>query len=247
MIAAFPSLLLPHLWSSRNRAARREPGDLVRAALFGAVGLGVCAALFYGVYWLTSQLAAWDERGDYLLRLGLSWIFLTFLAFSGVVTSLSTFFLADDLRLLLAAPVAARRLFHARFLRTAVQSSWMIVIFIAPVLAGVGAARSAPAAFYLTAALTVIPFVVIPVAAGTACTLLLVNVFPARRARDLPMLMGLVFAGAIVILLRFIRPEQLLKVESLPDVTGFFATLQSPVTPLLPSFWAGESLFASLQ
>ena len=90
MIAAFPSLLLPHLWSSRNRAARREPGDLVRAALFGAVGLGVCAALFYGAYWLTSQLAAWDELGDYLLRLGLSWIFLTFLAFSGVVTSLST-------------------------------------------------------------------------------------------------------------------------------------------------------------
>jgi len=59
-------------------------------------------------------------------------------------------------------------------------------------------------------------------------------------------LMGFVFAGAIVLLLRVIRPEQLLKVESLPDVTGFFATLQSPITPLLPSFWAGEALFATL-
>jgi ABC-2 type transport system permease protein len=37
-----------------------------------------------------------------------------------------------------------------------------------------------------------------------------------------------------------------LRVESLPDVTGFFATLQSPITPMLPSFWAGETLFASL-
>ena len=45
-------------------------------------------------------------------------------------------------------------------------------------------------------------------------------------------------------LLRIIRPEQLLRVESLPDVTDFFATLQSPITPLLPSFWAGETLFA---
>jgi ABC-2 type transport system permease protein len=44
-----------------------------------------------------------------------------------------------------------------------------------------------------------------------------------------------------------IRPEQLMRAESLPDVTGFFATLQSPVTPLLPSFWAGELLFASLK
>jgi ABC-2 type transport system permease protein len=30
-------------------------------------------------------------------------------------------------------------------------------------------------------------------------------------------------------------------------VTAFFSTLQSPITPLLPSFWAGETLFASLQ
>ena len=94
--------------------------------------------------------------------------------------------------------------------------------------------------------LTVAPFCVIPVAAGTGTTLLLVNVFPARRARDILMLMGLVFAGSIVLLLRFIQPERLLRVESLPDVTGFFATLQSPITPMLPSFWAGETLFASL-
>ena len=46
-------------------------------------------------------------------------------------------------------------------------------------------------------------------------------------------------------MLRFLRPERLLSVESLPDITAFFATLQSPVTPLLPSFWAGETLFAA--
>jgi ABC-2 type transport system permease protein len=60
------------------------------------------------------------------------------------------------------------------------------------------------------------------------------------------MLMGLLFAASLVLLLRFIQPERLLRVESLPDVTGFFATLQSPITPMLPSFWAGETLFASL-
>jgi ABC-2 type transport system permease protein len=44
-----------------------------------------------------------------------------------------------------------------------------------------------------------------------------------------------------------IQPEQLMRVESLPDITDFFATLQSPATPLLPSFWAAESVFAALQ
>jgi ABC-2 type transport system permease protein len=59
--------------------------------------------------------------------------------------------------------------------------------------------------------------------------------------------MGLVFATSVVLLLRFIQPERLLRVESMPEVTAFFATLQSPITPLLPSFWAGETIFASLQ
>jgi ABC-2 type transport system permease protein len=246
----FPYLLLPSVLASRNRAHRRERGDLLRGLMFGAVGLLVVLAIAIGSFWITWQLADFAELGDYLLRVGLSWLFLTFLsflAFSGVVTALSTFFLSDDLRLLLAAPIPARRLFHARFLRTLVQSSWMIVVFLAPLLLGVGIARCAPVSFYAVAVLTIVPFSIIPVALGTAATLLLVNLFPARRARDILMLMGLFFAASVVILVRYIQPERLMRVESLPDITGFFATLQSPITPLLPSFWAGETLFASLQ
>src|SRR5439155_19867745 len=159
----FPYLLLPSLWASRNRARRRERGDMTRALMFGAIGLLVVWALFAGAFWLTTQLESYEELGDYLLRLGLSWLFLTFLsflAFSGVVTSLSTFFLSEDLRLLLTAPVPVRRLFHARFLRTVAQSSWMVVIFLAPVLMGVGRARCAGAGFYVTAVMTTVPFAV---------------------------------------------------------------------------------------
>lgn len=250
MAQPFPYLLLPSLWASRNRARRRERGDLLGGLVFGGIGLLVALSISAGSFWLAWKLGEYAELGDYLLRVGLSWLFLTclsFLAFSGVVTALSTFFLSDDLRLLLAAPIAPRRLFHARFARTVGQASWMVVIFLIPLLAGLGVARCAPAAFYLTALATVVPFAVIPVALGTAITLILVNIFPARRARDILMLMGLLFAGSLVVLLRYVQPERLMRVESLPDITDFFATLQSPITPLLPSFWAGETLFASLQ
>ena len=148
----------------------------------------MCGAIFWGAYWLTAQLADYADFGDYLLRLGLSWLFLTFLsflAFSGIVTALSTFFLSEDLRLLLAAPVAGRRLFHARFARTVAQSSWMVIVFIVPALVGVGLAHCAPTMYYVMSIGTVMPFVVIPVAIGSAVTLLLVNIFPARRARDI--------------------------------------------------------------
>ena len=245
----FPYLLLPSVWASRNRAHRRERGDLVRALTFGGIGVSVGVAIFAGSFWLTWQLADFGELGDYLLRAGLSWLFLTFLsflAFSGLVTALATFFLSADLRLLLAAPVASRRLFYARFVRTVGQASWMVVVFLVPVLLAVGIARCAPYSFYAIAILTIVPFAVIPVVIGTAVTFALVNVFPARRARDFLMVTGLLFAASIVILIRYIRPERLLRVESLPDITAFFATLQSPITPLLPSFWAAETLFASL-
>src|SRR5688572_33507941 len=198
MTQAFPFLLLPHVWSSRNRARRRQKGDMLRAGMFGGVGVGVCGALFAAAYWLTTKLAVYEEFGDYLLRLGLSWLFLTFiafLAFSGLVTALSTFFLSEDLKLLMSLPVPVRRLFYARFTRTVVMASWMVVVFMAPALAGIGYARCASPWYYVTAVLTIVPYAVIPVALGTALTLFLVNVFPARRARDILMLMGLLFAA----------------------------------------------------
>ena len=81
----------------------------LRAALFGGHRRRSSAlAIFAVVFWLTWQLLDYEELGDYLVRLGLSWLFLTFLsflAFSALVTSLSTFFLSEDLRLLLAAPM----------------------------------------------------------------------------------------------------------------------------------------------
>src|SRR5260370_23700006 len=107
---AFPYLLLPSLWSSRNRARRREGGDGARASFFGIIGLAVGGAILGGAFWLSVLLADYSAFGDYLLRLGLSWLFLTLLsclAFSGIVTSPSTFFLSIDLRLPLPAPPPA--------------------------------------------------------------------------------------------------------------------------------------------
>ena len=87
--APFPFLLLPQLWTSRNRLRRRERGDTVRGVLFGGIGVLVCVVLFAVAFWLTWKLTGFAELGDYLLRLGLSWLFLTFLSFLGPVDVLS--------------------------------------------------------------------------------------------------------------------------------------------------------------
>ena len=69
------------------------------------------------------------------------------------MSALSTFFLSEDLRLLLPAPVPAARLFYSRFARTVGQAGWMVVAFVLPVLLGLGLARCAPLGYYLTAVL----------------------------------------------------------------------------------------------
>jgi len=246
----FAYLLRPLALAARNRIARREHGDSLRALAFSGVGLVVALAIFAIVFWLTWQLLEYEDLGEYLVRLGLSWLFLTFLsflAFSSLVVSLSTFFLSEDLWFLLAAPLPVRQVFHARFARALGQASWMVVAFVLPVLLAVGLARCAGATYYLAILAALLPFVVIPVALGTAVTLLIVKTFPARRARDILVLAGLFFAAALVVFVRYLRPERLVAVESLPDVTAFFSSLDNPVTPLLPSFWAGETLFAALK
>jgi ABC-2 type transport system permease protein len=246
----FTYLLTPVFAAARNRARRRERGDAMRATVFGGLSLGVAAVLFLAFFWLTWQLLDYEEFGEYLVRLGLSWLFLTFLsfiAFSAVVSSLSTFFLSEDLRLLIGTPIPAKTLFYSRFGRTLAQSSWMVVAFMLPVLLGIGLARCAGPGYYVASVMTLVPFAMIPVALGTLVTLALVNIFPARRARDILMLMGLLFAIVLVMMLRFLRPERLLSVQALPEITDFFTVMQSPISPLLPSFWAGETLFAGLQ
>jgi len=246
----FTYLLTPVVQAPLNRTRRREPGDGLRAGVFMGISVGVAACLFMAAFWLTWQLADYEELGEYLLRLGFSWLFMTFLSFilfSAIVSSLSTFFLSEDLRLLLAAPIPGRALFYSRYARTAVQASWMVVVFMLPVLCGIGIARCAGPAYYLIGLLALVPFVLIPVSLGALTTLMLVNTFPARRARDILMFMGLLFAAGLLVLLRVLRPERLLRLESLPEIADFFTVMQSPVTPLLPSFWAGEMLFAGLQ
>ena len=150
----------------RSRSARALLGFV---AFFAPTYLAVLASSVAG-----SPLA---ESGWYTPALALAAVFL-------VRYSIEEGYLSPEVRVVLAAPIPVRRVFHARFLRTLGQSSWMVVIFLAPVLMGIGRARCAGPGFYATAVLTTVPFAVIPVAAGSLITLLLVNTFPARDRKS---------------------------------------------------------------
>src|SRR3954453_4723630 len=168
--------------------------------------------------------------------------FLSILLLSNIITALSTFFLAKDLDLLVAAPIGGSRLYLSKLAETIVHSSWMVALLALPIFTAYGIVYRGGVWYPLVALAAFIPYLIMPAVIGTAVTLILVNVFPARRTREL---LGLMATGTIVIalvVLRFLRPEQLAQPEGFKNLVDYLAVLRTPTSPLLPSEWTASMI-----
>ncbi len=241
-------LLRPKFRTKINRA-RTDEGRVFKGALLGFVGLFFWALIFAVIFRMLLYFRGTQGIGDLLSAKLLSLAFLTFLMIlilSNVITALSTFFLAEDLELVVASPVESIKVYGARLIETIVDSSWMVALLAVPLLVAYGAVYAAGWQYYVLAVATVVPFLVLPAVFGTAVTLMLVNVFPARRTRDLLALVGLFAAAGVVTMFRFLRPERLMRPEEFQDLVDFVAVLRTPTSPWLPSEWAGDALMSYL-
>ena len=241
-------LLRPKVRSKLNRN-KTDEGRKFKWGLLGFVGLFFWSFIFGIIFRMLLYFRGTQGIGDLLAAklLGLALLtFLMILLLSNVITALSTFFLSKDMELLVAAPVDSVRLYGARLVETIVDSSWMVALLAIPLLAAYGAVYGASWPFYGLAVATIIPYLVLPAVAGAAFTLMLVNVFPARRTRDLLALIGLFAAAGVVALFRFLRPERLVRPEEFRDLVDFMAVLRTPSSPWLPNEWAAESLMSQL-
>jgi ABC-2 type transport system permease protein len=241
-------LLRPKLRSKINRT-KTDEGRLFKWGLMGFVGLFFWTFIFAVIYRMLLYFRGTQGIGDLLAAklLGLALLtFLMILLLSNVITSLSTFFLAKDMELLAASPVDSVKLYGARLVETMVNSSWMVALMVIPLVAAYGVIYGGGWQFYLLAVATMIPYLVMPAVIGTAFTLVLVNVFPARRTRDLFALIGLFSAAGVVVLFRFLRPERLVRPEEFRDLVDFMAVLRAPTSPWLPNEWAANALMTHL-
>ena len=243
---------IPHLLAPKTLALRRRftaAATLARTIVLGAAGLLFYALLFAVLLRLLLYFRAAAGLGEVLAGklLGLILLgFLSILVLSNVVTALSSFFLAHDLELIVAAPADGVRVYLARLTETITHSSWMVVLVLVPVLAAYGVVYHGGWLFAGVSVLALVSYIVIPGVLGAAITLVLVNVFPARRARDLLALAGLFGAAAVIVVIRLIRPEQLARPEGFRSLVDFIALLDTPRSAWLPSEWAAQALLAAL-
>ncbi len=168
--------------------------------------------------------------------------FLLILVVSNLICAFNTFFFSEDLYLLVSSPVSLHRIFLARFIETMVHASWMVLLMAVPIFAALGRVFDAGWEFYAGSILTVIPLAMIPTAAGVIIAMLLVNVFVARRTRDILSFLSIAVLGGMLIALRLLNPEKALIRHEMDSVVSFFSLLRSPDSPLSPHFWAGRVL-----
>ena len=249
-----PSLwhVLQPKWRTTLQRLReeRERGGHRKLLVLTIVGTLFWLGVFGVLYKILKYFRGVEELGPLLAGklLGLALLsFISILILSNVITALSSFFLAKDLDLLVSAPVDWLRLYLAKLGETLLHSSWMVALMAVPILAAYGVIYQGGLLFIPYAVLAIVPMLVLPAVVGSAITLILVNLFPARRTRDLLSIVALGAAGGVILLFRIIRPEQLARPEGFRNLLDFITVLRTPTSPFLPSEWATKAIMGYLR
>jgi len=249
-----PSLwhVLQPKWRTALQRLREERDD-------GGYGKIVIVTFVGGLFWLgvfgvlykiLKTLRGVEDLGPLIPAKILGLVLLSFisiLVLSNVITALSSFFLAKDLDLLVSAPVDWLRLYLAKLAETLIHSSWMVALMAVPILTAYGVVYKGGPLFALYAIIAIVPMLVLPAVLGSALTLILVNIFPARRTRDLLSIIALGAAAGVILLFRIIRPEQLARPEGFRNLLDFLTVLRTPTSPFLPSEWSTKAIMGFLR
>ncbi|MFI5255651.1 MAG: hypothetical protein ACHQRK_00160 [Gemmatimonadales bacterium] len=242
-------LLRPKWLTARARTMANERGRTMRFVLLGGMALLFWAFIYAVLYKLLVYFRGVPDLGPFLAGklLGIILIgFFSILLLSNIITALSSFFLARDLDLLVASPADWLKLYGAKLLETGVNSSWMVLLLAIPMFAAFGTAYHGGPLFPLVVAAVFVPFLVVPAVVGSAITLVLVNIFPARRTRDILSVIAVLAAGGIVLLFRIVRPERLARPEGFRSLVEFVTVLRTPTSPFLPSEWVQRAILGWL-
>ncbi len=238
-------VLAPKWQGALARLRQQRSGVETKALLVLLLGLAFWSGVFGIVYRVLKYFRGVEDIGSLLAAklLGLALLsFSSILLLSNLITALSSFFLAKDLDLLAASPVHSIRFYVAKMVETTLHSSWMVALLAVPILTAYGIVYHGGPLFPFAVLAALIPFLVIPAVVGAAFTLLLVNLVPAQRAKELLSLIAVGAIASLALLLRMAQPEQLVRPEGFRSLTEFITLLQTPTSPLLPSEWTTRAI-----
>ena len=248
------------LFKLRRRIVKNDVTHLSKEKVIRFVLLLLVGVVFFILdYWFFHRIISYIARIDVLdmVEVGtilvarlLGMIFLMFfsmLLFSNIVTSLSTLYLSSDLGFLLSSPLRFSSVFTAKFVETTINSSSILLIFGLPAFIVCGQEYEASWVYYAVIPIMLFPFIIIPATFGTMITMTLVRFFPVKRVQQVLVVFGLILGAGLVMVFRFLRPEQLIDEIGMNQLLSYISSNRIPTTPYLPSTWAAEVLMSLLE
>ena len=238
------TLLQPFFYSARNRFF---PKDKLPLTTIGVLifSLTVCIVLYKIVVKVVTYFHSQNELGILLsLKIfQMGWITMfAMLIFSCMVSAVSTLFLSQDNEIVFAAPVPTADIFFMRYVTTSIYTSWMMVIFSIPIFAAYGTVFQAGLLYWPLMLGTIIATAAIATTFGMGFTVVLVNLFPARRTKDIILYLSICFGIFIYIIFRLMRPEDLVNPDKYGHFIDYLSSLATPAAPYLPAAWASNLL-----
>jgi len=203
-------------------------------------------AIFYRVliYFNTVPLF-----GSVLIAKLLAMVFLTFLfmlLFSNVIVTISTFYLSDDMNLLLSTPTPLTSIIIFKFFHTIINSSWMVFLMGIPIFSAYTYVTKTSILNFIFSISVFLVFLMLVASFSILFTMLLMRIFPAKRTRDVFILLSVGFLCVLTVLLRLLQPEKLTNPNELWGVMEYMSSLKAPTAPYLPSAWAAQSIIGIL-
>lgn len=246
--------LVQHLlwakWCQLRNLPRSAGGGRSKALLGLLFGLSIWLGIYFGANWFVGKCLEVEPIGELIVEKMLDFVLLilfSMMLFSSVITSFSTFFLADDLQLLMSRPIDPYALYGARFIETLILAGWMPLLFSMPLFVNIGVQFGAGWTFYAVLAVALVSVTLIASAVAVPMTVILTNVLPAQRTRDVMVFLGVLGFVIVFVLFRAINPEQMLQPDKFNNTMELFASLGSPSSSWLPSSWALEALRPALR
>jgi ABC-2 type transport system permease protein len=209
------------------------------------MGAALWGLIYIGTYRVLAIMRGIEFFGEVFAERLFSMTFFSlagFLVLSNIITSISTFYLSRDIPFLLAKPLGIHNILNLKTFMTVVNSSWMVVAFLTPVLIAYGASYHAPAVYYVFMPVAFAMFLLMAAGLGISLAHLLTRVFPAKRSRD-------IFIGAVIVLFLvfyFVIKSALPHGLTAPEmVIGSFVKF-APDSPLFPDYWISKGFFPLL-
>jgi ABC-2 type transport system permease protein len=239
-------LLRPKLLAVKNSFANRpiaSPQNARDSVIF-ALAISIMYLVYRGTLWAILHINANPNLlylpPRYPLSMILALLFFM-LIISGVAISMGSLFFSQDLDLIMATPISKLKIFSSKLAYITINSCWMPLIFIFPLLLAFGHAYNAGISFYLFSSLVLVPYFLLASSISCLIAILLSKVVPANRSKEMLFLVVVALLVLIYLIIDLVRLG-FSSAEDTATISRLVSFLSLANFSFLPSSWAAACM-----